>query len=226
MIILTTVLIIANISGNLIQLQEKPTGQIDLNTIIIASIAAGAVLVSIYFGWRQTRHGNFQRLIEVYKMINDPEGREARKNIYNAYRTYYKRYFDDWDGDLEHEWKTYTSENIRVGSVYADIFTDEEVLNELNIEKDKLIQDVESVRATFDHIGALVKNKLVPKKPLLDALWGTARTCWVCLRDNIMIERDKRETEFYMDFFQYLFNEIEDYIDDNNLRHVTPYRDT
>jgi hypothetical protein len=46
---------------------------------------------------------------------------------------------------------------------------------------------------------------------LLKALWGTGRVSWICLAQNIFIERDKRETEFYMNNFEDFFNEIEKY---------------
>jgi len=65
-----------------------------------------------------------------------------------------------------------------------------------------LQQDVERVRSTFDHIGALYNSNLIPKDLLLKTLWGTARVCWICLAQNIFIERDKRGTEFYMNNFE------------------------
>jgi hypothetical protein len=226
MLILTVFLIIANLSGNITQVQEnKSMNDIDLDTIIVASIAGVALAVSITFGWMQNRHGNFQRLMEVYKMINDPVEREARKNIYKAYRVYYSRYNEEWNGDLEHEWKTYESVNIKRGTQYADIFSDTEVLDELSINQDKMIQDVEMVRATFDHIGTLFNNNLIPKEPLLEALWGTARVCWICLEDNIMIERDKRGTEYYMVYFKYLVDRIEEHRIKKGLEPVSPYRE-
>jgi hypothetical protein len=54
-------------------------------------------------------------------------------------------------------------------------------------------------------------SKVIPKDAILKALWGTGRVCWICLAQNILIEQDKRGTEFYMRNFQDFFNEIEKY---------------
>ena len=70
---------------------------------------------------------------------------------------------------------------------------------------------MERVRSTFDHIGALYNSNLILKDPLLKTLWGTGRVCWICLAQNIFIERDKRRTEFYMNNFEDFFYEIEKY---------------
>src|SRR4029078_13527826 len=121
-----------------------------------------------------------------------------------------KHYYND---GLKMGGKTYWAENLTSlkGKAFLDIFRDPLVLNEVNMKKSELQQSVETVRATFDEIGAMFASKLIPKDALLKALWGTGRVCWICLAQNIFIERDKRGTEFYMRNFQEFFNEIEKY---------------
>jgi hypothetical protein len=182
----------------------------DYAQTITALGVIGALLISFFSVISQRRHNNYERLVEVYKMINDFEQREARKSIYKAYRIYMKRYYND---GLKIGGKTYFAKNLPAykGNVFLDVFRDPEVLKEMQLKEDELQQDVEAVRATFDHIGALFATKTVPIKPLLKAIWGTAIVSWICLAQNIFIERDKRETEFYMNNFQDFFNEIEKY---------------
>ena len=61
------------------------------------------------------------------------------------------------------------------------------------------------------NIGSLFGHNLIPEEPLLEAMWGSGRVCWICLKDNIMIERDKRKVKRYMDNFQKFMVEIEYY---------------
>jgi serine phosphatase RsbU (regulator of sigma subunit) len=62
---------------------------------ITAGGVIGALLISFFSFISQRRHSNYERLVEVYKMINDFEQREARKSIYRAYRIYTERYYND-----------------------------------------------------------------------------------------------------------------------------------
>ena len=54
-----------------------------------------ALLISLFSFISQRRHNNYERLVEVYKMINDFEQREARKSVYTAFRIYMERYYND-----------------------------------------------------------------------------------------------------------------------------------
>jgi len=178
------------------------------------TITAGGVIVALFISFfaflSQRKHSNYQRLIEVYKLVNNFEEREARKNIYEAFRIYMEHHYKK---GLKIGGKMYFSKNLRKfkGEAFLDIFRDPLVLEQMKIKESELQQDVERVRATFDHIGALFQNKLIPKDALLKALWGTGRVCWICLAQNIFIERDKRGTEFYMNNFEDFFKEIEKY---------------
>ena len=191
-------------------------------TITAVGVIA-ALLISFFTFISQRRHNNYERLVEVLKMINDFEQREARKTVYTAFKIYMRRYYND---GLKIGGKTYFADKLPAlrGNVFLDVFRDPEVLNEMQLKENELLQDVKAVRATFDHIGALFATNSIPKKPFLKALWRTARVCWICLAQNIFIERDKRETEFYMINFQDLFNEIEKYRNSHKpkLPSVTP----
>jgi hypothetical protein len=169
-----------------------------------------ALLISLFTFLSQRKHSNYQRLIEVYKLVNNFEEREARKNVYEAFRIYMEHHYKK---GFKIGGKMYFSKNLRKfkGEAFLDIFRDPLVLEEMKIKEFELQQDVERVRATFDHIGAMFQSNLIPKDPLLKTLWGTCRVCWICLAQNICIERDKRETEFYLNNFEDFFKEIEKY---------------
>ena len=169
-----------------------------------------ALLISLFTFLSQRKHSNYQRLIEVYKLVNNFEEREARKNVYEAFRIYMEHHYKK---GFKIGGKMYFSKNLRKfkGEAFLDIFRDPLVLEEMKIKEFELQQDVERVRATFDHIGALFQSNLIPKDPLLKTLWGTCRVCWICLAQNIFIERDKRGTEIYMNNFEDFFKEIEKY---------------
>jgi hypothetical protein len=169
-----------------------------------------ALLISLFTFLSQRKHSNYQRLIEVYKLVNNFEEREARKNVYEAFRIYMEHHYKK---GFKIGGKMYFSKNLRKfkGEAFLDIFRDPLVLEEMKIKEFELQQDVERVRATFDQIGAMFQSNLIPKDPLLKTLWGTCRVCWICLAQNIFIERDKRETEFYLNNFEDFFKEIEKY---------------
>jgi hypothetical protein len=178
------------------------------------TITAGGVIVALFISFytllSQRKHSKYQRLIEVYKLVNTFEEREARKNVYEAFRIYMEHHYRK---GIKIGGKMYFSKNLRrfKGEAFLDIFRDPVVLEEMKVKGIRLQQDVERVRSTFDHIGVLYNSNLVPKEPLLKALWGTGRVCWICLAQNIFIERDKMENESYMNNFEDFFYEIEKY---------------
>ena len=148
----------------------------------------------------------------MFKLVNNFEEREARKNIYEAFRIYMEHHYKK---GFKISGQMYWAKNLGRfrGEVFLDIFRDPFVLVQMKLNEFELQQDVERVRATFDQIGALFQSDLIPKDALLKTLWGTGRVCWICLAQNIFIERDKRGTEFYMNNFEDFFNEIEKYRD-------------
>ena len=186
-----------------------------VSALIIASIIAGGLIVSSISYLSQRNHSKYQRLYEVYKMTNDFDERESRKNIYEAYRIYKNEF---GVGDKSAGGEKYVSKNIYKNRKFDDIFRDPLVIQQLGFKGENLLQDVERVRATFDNIGSLFGQNLIPDNALLGALWGTGRVCWICLEANIMIERDKRKTKFYMNNFEIFYNKIEKY----RLNHKPP----
>lgn len=182
-----------------------------IQTITAAGVIA-ALLVSASALRSQRKHSDYQRLVEVFKLVNNFEEREARKNIYEAFRIYMEHHYKK---GFKISGQMYWAKNLGRfrGEVFLDIFRDPFVLEQMKLNEFELQQDVERVRATFDQIGALFQSDLIPKDALLKTLWGTGRVCWICLAQNIFIERDKRGTEFYMNNFEDFFNEIEKYRD-------------
>jgi hypothetical protein len=63
----------------------------------------------------------------------------------------------------------------------------------------------EIVRADFDQMGALVKNKAIQKQGFLQAYGETSYKCWNALRDHIQRERKLRNFENYMESFEWAF---------------------
>jgi hypothetical protein len=64
--------------------------------------------------------------------------------------------------------------------------------------------EVESVRADFDVIGVLVRNKNIDKKLFLLEYGPLAFDCWVCLKASIEDERQRRKFEYFMENFEWL----------------------
>ena len=196
----------------------------DYVLIITAVGVIVALFISLFTLISQKRHNKYQRLIEIYAMVNTIEEREARKNVYDAFRTYMESHYKN---GLKISGKMYFAKNLVKfkGDAFLDIFRDSVVIDELKIKEFELQQDVERVRTTFDHIGALFASDLIDKELVLNALWGTGRVCWICLAQNIFIERDKRQTEFYLNNFESFFYEIEKYRNRHRplLEPVEPY---
>lgn len=78
------------------------------------TITAGGVIVALFISFftflSQRKHGKYQRLIEVYKLVNNFEEREARKNIYDAFRIYMEHHYKK---GLKIGGKMYFSKNLR-----------------------------------------------------------------------------------------------------------------
>jgi hypothetical protein len=53
-------------------------------------ITAGGVIIALFISIftlvSHRKHSKFQTLVEVYKLVNTFEEREARKNVYEAFR--------------------------------------------------------------------------------------------------------------------------------------------
>ena len=109
--------------------------------------------------------------LEVFKLLNDDEHRNARKLTYEAYR------------------KSKTSDD-------AAIFDDESRYRFISMTAND-----------FDHVGSLIKNFPSIKKVFFDIYAETVIICWKALEEHIKVERNKRKTNFYMKFFEWLNDE-------------------
>jgi hypothetical protein len=111
----------------------------DIFTIITdnaQTITAICVIVALLISFSSfpypKRHNDYQRLIEVYKMINDFEQRESRKNAYTAFRIYMERHYES---GLKIGGKTYFAKNLNehIGKTFLDFWFDfQSVLNKKN----------------------------------------------------------------------------------------------
>ena len=80
--------------------------------------------------------------------------------------------------------------------------------NDITIYDDKLHYRFISMTAhDFDHVGSIIKNSSSIKKVFFDIYAETVIICWKALEEHIKAERDKRKTNFYMKFFEWLNDE-------------------
>jgi len=210
--VLPIALLIANISGSIVQSNQthlivnsgNEWSLFNLVTIVFGIVSAAGIIGALCLSIVSTRNGirqhrelldlqkqsfldqkqfsDYERLIEVYQVFNNDQEREARKHIYRAYGLYHAHY----SGTKTSQKKMYKPARFTQEGPYEDIFTDPVVTSKYN----NIYEDVERVRATFNHVGSLLEGKLIQEEPLMNGLWHTGRVCWICLQQNIMIERD------------------------------------
>src|SRR5678816_4778325 len=123
-----------------------------------------ALFISIFALVSSRKHSKFQTLMEVYKLVNSFEEREARKNVYEAFRIYMEHHYKK---GIKIGGKMYLSKNLIKfkGDAFLDIFRDPVVLEQMKTKAIGVQQDVERVRATFDHIGVLYNSCLLYTSP-------------------------------------------------------------
>jgi hypothetical protein len=64
--------------------------------------------------------------------------------------------------------------------------------------------EVESIRADFDVIGVLVRHKNIDKKLFLLEYGPLVFRCWICLKDSIDDEIQRRKFDHFMENFEWL----------------------
>lgn len=177
-------------------------------TIFVGIISAIGIGIALYLSHRgvsiQETTSKQERLIEIYKLTNNPDHREARANVYKAFKIYKKEHYVN---GKKKSGKTYTAQYLEElkGKQFDNIFSDPKVLGKLSDEeRTRIKKDVELVRASFDNIGARFNSKLIPEEALLKAMWGVTLHCWDSLEHHINIERDVRKTLHYMIYFEEL----------------------
>jgi hypothetical protein len=66
---------------------------------------------------------------------------------------------------------------------------------------------ISTTASDFDLAGSLIKNSPSIKKVFFDIYAETVIICWKSLEEHIKAERNKRKTNFYMKFFEWLNGE-------------------
>lgn len=100
--------------------------------------------------------------------------------------------------DLEHR---------HARSKIYEIFTAWGGANRYLSELNQFSDCVELVKADFDQIGSLIKNKLVDKQVFLDVYGTTIINYWQYLRDEIEGQKNARKDQLYMKNFKWLVDE-------------------
>ena len=169
------------------QLVEDTQSLVQATWILASStcVVGISTVVSVILYIRDRDKQNQTTLtLEVFKLLNDDEHRNARKLTYEVYR------------------KSKTSGDIT-------IFDDE-----------SHYRFVRMTAHDFDHVGSLIKNSPSIKKSFFDIYAETVIICWKALNEHINLERNKRKSNFYMKFFEWLNDEAITYWQHN--RHNEP----
>jgi len=151
---------------------------------IIGAIAtAVGVGVTIITIHYQRKQYKFSSLIEAFKLLNDANHREARTVTYGKFKN---------------------KPDIRSSTIREALAK--------HGNADILIEEFQGmVRADFDQMGSLVKNRLLPEKAFLDVYWETVLDSWRSLENDIKEEREKRHNPAYMKNFEELKSKAEAY---------------
>jgi hypothetical protein len=140
----------------------------------------GAVIIAAYSFYLGRENEKNQGLRYVFQLLDDNGHRNARRRIVNLYG----------------EEDEYRKEKILklMGVKDEDIKRKEAILKESQ----------EIVKADFDQIGSLIKNKEIPKNLFIKIYWHEVLKCWQVLDKDIKkIQRDLND-EKYMENFKHL----------------------
>ncbi len=89
-------------------------------------------------------------------------------------------------------------------------------------DDDSHFQFISMTASDFDHVGSIVKNSPSIKKMFFDIYAETVIICWKALETHVKAERNKRKTDFYMKFFEWLANESVNYWHQNRQNEPLP----
>ena len=152
---------------------------------ISTSVVGISTIISVILYVRDREKQNQTTLtLEVFKLLNDDEHRNARKLTYETYQKF------KTSGDIT-------------------IFDDKSHYRFISM-----------TAHDFDHVGSIIKNSSSIKKVFFDIYAETVIICWKALEEHIKAERNKRKTNFYMKFFEWLNDEAISYWNKN--RHNEP----
>jgi len=154
-----------------------------LATFLGLIVAAVGVIVAIITFYYQRKQYELGALIEAFKLLNSPDHREARTITYGKFKG---------------------KSDIRSSRIREALARHENT--------DILMEESQAmVRADFDQMGALIKNKLIPETAFLDVYWHTVLMCWKALENEIKEQRNQRQNPPYMINFEELKKRAESY---------------
>ena len=151
-------------------------------------ITAGGTLV---FHHKQNetskKHIEYMAMLEIMKIFNDRQNAKERHVIYiaNQNNSLYEE-----NGDIKRS--------------YPDV-----------VMPHPLPMYVASTLGTFDQIGKLVKEVYVDKEEFLDMYVDPVIRMGKTLQRNILFERKRRNSDHFMVYFDWIFNEARIYWDNN-----------
>ena len=161
------------------------------STIVVAAATLGSLGTYWYFFRKQNviseKQIRYQSMLEIMKIFNEPQKAKERHVIYmaNHDNALYKE-----NGDIQEEYGA-------------------------GILKNPLSMYVASTMGTFDLIGKLVKEEYVNKEEFLDMYVEPVIRMGKVFEKNIIFERNRRNSDHFMIYFDWIFNEARIYWDNN-----------
>lgn len=171
--------VIKSIIDNLVNLHwvTNPEWWSAIGTVGVTAIAIGISFWSVHIGKENKKNDSLRY---VFQLLDDNGHRNARRRIINL------------DGeDLD-----YRKEKI----LRLLGLNDDEIKRKEAICK----ESQEIVKADFDQIGTLLKNKEIPKDEFIKIYWHDVLKCWQVLDNDIKGLRETLNDDTYMENFQYL----------------------
>jgi hypothetical protein len=133
-------------------------------------------------------------LVVIFQLLDDNAHRNARRRIINLYT-------DDSD---RQKWGTLILMNVvKKEAGYAEHFL-----------QSNYLESREMVKADFNHMGALIKSRLVEKEQFLESYWLEVLKCAESLRNSF--------DESSMENFNYLTEQAEEYRKDFHAEQASP----
>jgi hypothetical protein len=148
----------------------------------------GAVIIAAYSFYIGRENEKNQGLRYVFQLLDDNGHRNARRRIVNLYG----------------EEDEYQKEKIlRLMGLSENAIRRKEAI---------LKESQEIVKADFDQIGSLIKNKEIPKNVFIKIYWHEVLKCWQVLDKDIKKIQSDLNDEKYMENFKHLNNLATKYV--------------
>ena len=157
--------------------------------IAISTIITASILVISHKEQNEIskKQIRYQSMLEIMKIFNDPQKSKERHVIYmaNHDNVLYKE-----NGDIQEKYGA-------------------------GLLKNPLSMYVASAIGTFDLIGKLVKEEYVNKEEFLDMYVEPVIRMGKVFEKNIIFERNRRNSDRFMIYFDWIFNEARFYWENN-----------